>query len=108
MSGSPQLASRVRGVPERPGTRYRLMQVCDKSAPSRALLAADDGAQVASGVCADGRLVRGVESVGGKHDDPQGYAQQDVGDVGQVGIGDVGSATPQRVRDPAGELANRE
>jgi hypothetical protein len=69
---------------------------------------ADDRDQIARGVLADGHRIRRVEAVGGKHDDAKSDAQQDVGDVGQVRIGKVGSASPQGMGDSIGELANRE
>jgi hypothetical protein len=65
---------------------------------------ADDRNQIARGVLPDGCVVRYVESVGGKDDDAQGDAQQDVGDVGQVGLGDVGPTRRRRRSDSSGLL----
>ena len=90
MSVSPQLAYRVRGASPHGS---RLVQATDRAH----LLAADDRHQVAGGVRADGRLIGGVEQVGGEDDDAQGDAQQDIGNVGQVGLGNVRPAAPQRV-----------
>jgi hypothetical protein len=53
---------------------------------------ADDRDQIAGGVLAHRRGIRRVEAVGGKDDDAKGDAQQDVGDIGQVGLGDVSPA----------------